>query len=60
MNLSIPPELKDIVEDSDDDFELRFKNESELMDIFSTLEENNLLEITRMQESEQDLELKKQ
>jgi len=30
------------------------------MDIFSTLEENNLLEIQRMQESEQELEQKKQ
>jgi hypothetical protein len=44
-DLNIPPELKDIVEDSDDDFQLRFGNISELMDIFSTLEENNLLEI---------------
>jgi hypothetical protein len=31
-----------------------------LIDIFSTLEENNLLEIQRMQESEQELEQKKQ
>lgn len=31
-----------------------------MIDIFSTLEENNLLEIQRMQESEQELEQKKQ
>ena len=51
-DLNIPPELRDIVEDSDDDFQLRFKDDSELMAIFSALEENNLLEIQRMQESE--------
>ena len=60
INLPIPPELKDIVEDSDDDFQLGFQNESELQDIFTALEENNLLEIQRMQESEQELEQKKQ
>lgn len=44
-DLNIPPELREIVDDSDDDFPLRFKNHEELIDIFSTLEENNLLEI---------------
>ena len=57
--LNIPAELKEIVEDSDDDFKLRFGSVSELMAIFSTLEENNLLEIQRMQESEEELALKK-
>lgn len=51
-DLNIPPELREIVDDSDDDFPLRFKDHNELMDIFSTLEENNLLEIQRMQEAE--------
>lgn len=51
-DLNIPPELREIVDDSDDDFPLRFKDHNELNDIFSTLEENNLLEIIRMQESE--------
>ena len=44
-DLNIPDDLREIVEDSDDDFLLRFKNDSELMAIFSALEENNLLEI---------------
>lgn len=44
-DLNIPPELREIVDDSDDDFPLRFNDHSELIDIFSTLEENNLLEI---------------
>lgn len=44
-DLNIPQELKEIVDDSDDDFPLRFKDHNELIDIFSTLEENNLLEI---------------
>lgn len=44
-DLNIPEELRDIVDDSDDDFPLRFKDHNELIDIFSTLEENNLLEI---------------
>lgn len=47
------------MEDLDDDFQLGFQNESELQDIFTALEENNLLEIQRMQESEQELEQKK-
>ena len=45
VDLNIPPELREIVDDSDDEFPLRFKNHEELIDIFSTLEENNLLEI---------------
>ena len=47
-DLNIPADLKEIVDDSDDDFPLRFKDHNELIDIFSTLEENNLLEIQRM------------
>lgn len=59
-DLNIPQELRQIVDDPDDDFPLRFKDHNELIDIFSTLEENNLLEIQRMQESEQELEAKRQ
>jgi hypothetical protein len=59
-DLNIPEGLREIVDDSDDDFVLRFRNDAELMAIFSALEENNLLEIQRMQESEQELEQKKQ
>jgi len=50
--LNIPLELKEIIEDSDDDFPLRFNDPSELMDIFSTLEEKNLFLIKRCQDSE--------
>jgi len=45
--LNIPQELKEIIEDSDDDLPLRFKDHNELMDIFSTLEEKNLFLIKR-------------
>jgi hypothetical protein len=58
--LNIPQELQPIIDDSDDDFPLRFEHHEELIGIFSALEENNLLEIIRMQESEQELESKKQ
>ena len=51
-DLNIPSDLKEIVNDPNDDFPLRFRDHNELIDIFSTLEENNLLEIQRMQESE--------
>lgn len=57
--LNIPAELQPIIDDSDDDFPLKFNDHTELIDIFSALEENNLLEIIRMQESEQELESKK-
>lgn len=51
--------MKDIIDDPDDEYPLRFNHINELMEIFSALEENNLLEIQRMQESEQELEIKK-
>jgi hypothetical protein len=38
---------------------LRFNDDQELMEIFSTLEEQNLFLIQRCQESEQQLEEKK-
>lgn len=43
--LNIPEELREIIEDSDDEFILKFSKPEELTEIFSTLEENNLLEI---------------
>lgn len=43
--LNIPVDLREIIDDSDDEFTLRFNDYSELMEIFSHLEENNLLEI---------------
>ena len=42
LELNIPPELQRIIEDDDNYMPLRFNNESELMEIFSTLEEQNL------------------
>ena len=59
LDLNIPPELHQIINDDDDYMPLRFNNESELMEIFSTLEEQNLFLIQRCQESEQQLEEKK-
>jgi hypothetical protein len=53
-------ELKEIIEDSDDELPLRFNDPSELMEIFSILEEQNLFLIKRCQDSEQQLEEKKQ
>lgn len=46
--LNIPAELRLIIDDEEDEFPLRFKDANELMEIFSALEENNLLEIIRM------------
>jgi hypothetical protein len=46
-DLNIPQLLKGIIEDSDDDIPLRFDDPAELMDIFSTLEEQNLFLIKR-------------
>jgi hypothetical protein len=50
--LNIPNELKDIINDSDDDLPLRFNDPSDLMEIFSVLEEKNLFLIKRCQDSE--------
>lgn len=58
--LNIPQELREIIEDSDDDLPLRFNDPSDLMEIFSVLEEKNLFLIKRCQDSEQQLEEKKQ
>jgi len=53
LDLNIPPELARIIEDDEDYMPLRFNDEAELMEIFSTLEEQNLFLIQRCQESEQ-------
>ena len=47
--LNIQEELRDIIEDSEEHMPLNFKEPSELMEIFQQLEENNLIEIDRMQ-----------
>lgn len=58
--LNIPQELREIIEDNDDNMPLRFNDPSELMEFFSVLEEKNLFLIKRCQDSEQQLEEKKQ
>lgn len=58
--LNIPQELREIIEDSDDELPLRFNDPSDLMEILSVLEEKNLFLIKRCQDSEQQLEEKKQ
>ena len=47
-DLNIPQELRDIIEDSEDEetaMPLRFNDPDELSEIFSTLEEQNLFMI---------------
>ena len=51
--LNIAKELQEIYEDSDDDLPIKFEDASDLLEIFMSLEESNLLQIQRMQESEQ-------
>jgi len=58
--LNIPAALKEIIDDSDEDDQLRFTDHNDLMNIFTTLEEKNLFLIKRCQDSEQQLEEKKQ
>ena len=45
QELNIASNLKEIIDDSDDEFTLSFKDHNELMEIFSTYEETNLREI---------------
>lgn len=62
-DLNIPQELKEIIEDSEEDDEkampLRFTDPNELMEIFSTLEESNLFMIELCQDVEMQFEEKK-
>lgn len=39
LDLSIPPDLEKIIDDDEDYMPLRFNDDHELMEIFSTLEE---------------------
>lgn len=41
-DVQIPSKLKDVIEDSDDDYPLHFSDPEQLLEIFSTLEEKNL------------------
>ena len=48
------------LEDSDEESPERFNDPNDLMEILNNLEESNLTQITRMQQSEEQLEIKKQ
>lgn len=41
-DLNIPQKLRDIIDDTDDNYRAPFKNPDELMAIFENLEEKNL------------------
>lgn len=56
---SQPQELREIIEDDDDDFTDIFDNPNELMEIIGGLEETNLSLIMRCQTAEHAVEDKK-
>ena len=58
-DVSIPNDLKELIEDPNDVYDLYFKNPDQLLEIFATLEEKNLFLIQQGQEAEQQLETKK-
>ncbi len=58
-DLNIPQKLRDIIDDTEDDYKVFFKTDSELMDIFENLEEKNLFLIQQGQENEQQIEMKR-
>ena len=58
-NLNISPELQVILDSNDYMSGPPFQDPSDLEKIFSDMEEQNLLQIQRMQDAEQQLELKK-
>lgn len=57
--MAIPKDLREVIEDSDDDYPLFFAEPDQLLEIFSTLEEQNLFLIQQSQEIEQQYEQKK-
>ena len=58
-DVQIPAELRDVIEESDDEYPLHFEEPDQLIEMFSTLEEKNLFLIQQGQEAEQVLETKK-
>lgn len=58
-DVQIPNKLKEVIEDSDDEYPLFFEDTEDLLEMFSILEEKNLFLIQQGQESEQALEAKK-
>ncbi len=57
--MQIPKDLREVIEDSDNEYELFFENPDQLLDIFANLEEKNLFLIQQSQDAEQQLETKK-
>ena len=51
-DLNIPPKLKDIIDDDNDDLEPHFKEPEELLELFTVLEEKNLFLIQQTQDAE--------
>lgn len=58
-DVQIPKDLREVIEDSDNEYDLGFRDPEELMKIFTELEEKNLNLIEDCQEVEQQLEAKK-
>jgi hypothetical protein len=52
-DLNIPAELKEIIDDPDDDLQLKFDDPNDLMEIFTSLEEKNLFLINSCQNLEE-------
>lgn len=40
--MQIPKDLREVIEDSDDEYELYFESPDQLLEIFASLEEKNL------------------
>ena len=57
--VAIPKDLREVIEDSDDEYALFFEQPDKLLEIFSNLEEQNLFLIQQSQEIEQQYETKK-
>lgn len=60
QELLISENLQELYEDSDSESPERFSDPQDLMNILTTLEDANLMQIQRMQQSEEHLETKKQ
>ena len=60
VELNIDEQLQEIYEDSDSESPERFQDPNELMQILTTLEDSNLMQIIRMQQSEEHLEARRQ
>jgi len=55
-NINLSPGIIDLLNDSDDDFEMYFKDPSQLQELFNSLESDNLFIIKYTRDCEQNLE----